>query len=818
MLREPKRLIASIIAIAAGVAFVAATLVLSSSLTATMNKEYSGATIGTSVILSPDQKNQNYNGQLITQQVLDDVAKVPGVTKVRGTSYASVEWSGPKGKQQFLAVPTPELSSETTLVAGRLPAAAGEIAVNEFAATNRSITVGQKLALMSFFEERSEEATVVGIVKPGKDVASGDTPTIFAGTTELARWRGGGEMSYDSVMVYGTGEPEQLRDAIKGLASVKASMALVQTTDDYLAESRKNMAQMMTFVTGFLLAFGVIALVVSALVISNTFSILVAQRTRQLALLRCVGATRAQVFRTVVGESIMMGVAGAVVGVVAGIGLAFGVLQVAKAFQIPIDTFVVPVEAVIVPLVMAVLVTVVASLMPARRATKVMPLAALRPNLTAAAGTRAGRVVIGLGALLLVAGSACLAYGAIKPGATTYDLRHVVIGIVGGLVNFVGVLMLGTVLIPALARVAGVIPAKIAGVAGRLASDNSRRNPARAAATCSALLIGVTLITTVAVGAQSGTATQQAAFDRLFPSDLVITTRDGKISDALITKAKASTSVQSVARTETASVKVGDKQREIAGVVPAMRDVLRNAKALDGLSDTTILVPKDSGIANGTSLSVTGPQGNATLKAVVGGPGGYVVTTATLEKLSGERQQSLWLRLKDGVKASAVTEQLSQDLASDGVSIDGGAIAREGLQQVVNIIVGVVSGLLAVSVLIALIGITNTLGLSVMERTQESGLLRALGLTRGKLRSMFAIEAVILAAVAVVLGIGLGVVYGVAGTYALMRGQATVTIEVPWLILGVIALVALLSGLFASIIPAFRAGQIRPAAALAVGE
>jgi len=176
------------------------------------------------------------------------------------------------------------------------------------------------------------------------------------------------------------------------------------------------------------------------------------------------------------------------------------------------------------------------------------------------------------------------------------------------------------------------------------------------------------------------------------------------------------------------------------------------------------------------------------------------------------------VRLTDKAVPSQVSEALAQSLSSDPVTIEGGALMREQIDQILAIVVGVITALLAVSVLIALVGITNTLGLSVLERTQESGLLRAMGLTAGGLRSMFALEALVLAAVAVVLGVGLGFAYGVAGVYALLKGTGTIIISVPWWPILAIAVVAMLAGLVASVVPAIRAGRIPPAAALASAE
>ncbi len=827
MLREPRRLIASVVAIAAGVAFVAATLILSASLEATLNRSFVGQASGSAVIVQPRAGAAQSNGDgeggtsIISAEVAAAIDKAPGVTGSRRVVAAILPEQRGGGRQLWSGRLTPTLTQTTTLVEGRLPAAAGEVAVTEFAAKNRKTTVGATIALAHPTEEgRTVQAKVVGIVQPGPEITDqADLPILFASYADLTAWRG--YEGYDSVYV-SAADPVAARDAIRALPQVRdaAQPVDVETTADHLAKTRKEMAEIVRYVTGFLLAFGIVALVVSALVIANTFSILVAQRTRQLALLRCVGATKGQVFRTVTGEALLMGLVGGVVGLLGGAGLVAGLYAISQATDFKLTDFVVTPAAVLVPVAMALVVTLLASVLPARRATRVMPLAALRPNLAPVTGTRAGRLVLTLGALFVAVGGACLWYGATKPGLTgDGSVTYLLVGIAGGLLSFAGVLMLGTVIIPALTRVVGVVPARLGGVPGRLAAENSRRNPSRAAATCSALLIGVTLITTVAVGAQSGLATQTATYDRLFPFDLAVQPQAGTVPDALVAETKKNPSVVATARGSQTTLTVAGAERTVVAYGADMRQVVRNRALVDHLADDTILLPTDAKVADGSQVTVTGPKGTVTLRAVIRPKVvAAAVTPATLDRVTDERTESLWLRLKDGAKASEVVEQLSQSLSAWTVNVTGGAIAREGLDQVVLVVVGVVAGLLAVSVLIALVGITNTLGLSVLERTQESGLLRALGLTAGRLRWMFALEAVMLAAVAVVLGLGLGLLYGVAGTYALLRGTVAVVLEVPWTILGIIAAVAVVAGLVASVVPAVRAGRIKPAAALAVGE
>lgn len=814
MLREPRRLIASIIAIAVGVGFAAATFFLSASLQSSIDLQLSGAAAGASVVVSPGQ-----NGQMIPAAVLKEMKAIPGVTQVRADAYAYYEQKTTKGSQTIILRQLPS-GSDTKVVEGRLPAAKGEIALTESLAKERKLGLGGTIEIYS--PDRSETATLtmVGIITPGQEYA-GDPSNSWGIATEadLFRWENQGMNGYVFAYVFG-GNADTVKKSIVAMSSVKAAELTVQTGAEFLAEQRKQIKQALDTITNFLLGFAGVALFVGALVIANTFSILVAQRSRQLALLRCVGATRSQVFRTVIGEALLMGVVGGVVGVIGGGVFAFVLVQVGKAFKLGLDEFAVSPTGVLVPLAIAVAITLFAAFRPALRATRVSPLAALQPQLVPLAGRRASLPVLIAGAVLFAAGLAGLLYGSIKPGYTQSGANmYVIVGILGGVLNVVGVLMLGTVIVPALSRLIGLIPARLGGVPGQLAVENSRRNPSRATATASALLIGITLITMATVGASTGSATQERAMDRKFPSDLTVQAPTG-LSDAIIDRIRTIPGVVGAEKVLETGANIGTSEGiPVLGMDPRTRDVLRFPAYIDGLADDTIIVPKDMKIVAGSNVVVVGDKGTVTLRAIVlpVSPEEPVMTLANVQRISSITVAQAWLKLTDtknpDAKVAAITNEL-QDV--QGVRVSGGIIERQVIQQILNIVLGVVIGLLAASVLIAIVGISNTLGLSVLERTRESALLRALGLTRGQLRGMFGIEAMVLAGVGVLIGIGLGVGYGIAGSLALLSQQVSaVVVTVPWLMLLGILAFGLGAGWLASVLPSVRAGKVQPAAALA---
>jgi putative ABC transport system permease protein len=811
MLREPRRMIASIIAIAVGVAFAAATFFLSASLEKSINTQVSGFAQGASLVISEGP---------VTPAFVAKLRALPDVTKVHASISAYYKQQTSRGSEYLIIRELPDAESTTKVVEGRLPSSKGEIALTEALAKARKLQVGSVVDIIGQEPSDTASLNVVGIVTPGSEY--GDSSGLFGIATDDAifRWAGPDGGAFTSATVFG-GDPIALKTTVTAMPEVAAFQLKVQTGADYLDEQKKGIKDSLALTTNFLLGFAAVALFVGALVIANTFSILVAQRSRQLALLRCVGATKSQVFRTVIGEAFLMGLVGGGVGVILGGLFAFVMVQIGKAAAWELTDFAIAPTGILVPLGIAVLITLFTAFRPALRATRVSPLAALQPQLEPVTGHRASLPVLAAGAVLTVGGIAGLVYSGIKPGWTSdTNTTFVVVGIIGGFVSMVGILMLGTVIVPALAKLVGVIPSRFGGVPGQLAAENSRRNPKRATATASALLIGITLISMATVGASTASATEERAMDRHYPSDLTVWAPGG-ISDSVLARIQKVSIVKSAEKVGSSVVSFGGSadQQAVMGVGTGMRDVLRYPAYVEGLADDTVLVSSDMKIAAGSMVTIVGDKGSASLRAVVPSRSldSPVVTWATLSRISGTIDQQAWIQLIDTSNANSKIETLSSELQDiPNVRITGGIQQREQIQQVLNIVLMVVIGLLAASVLVAIVGISNTLSLSVLERTRESALLRALGLTRSQLRGMFGVEAMVLAGVGVLLGIGLGIGYGLAGSFALFsKNISEIVVDIPWLyLLGILAF-GLVAGYLASVLPSLRAGKVQPASALA---
>lgn len=804
------RLVAACLAIVLGVGFGTLALTVHSSASNGIDQTIGKQNAGVDAVVTT-------NRDTIKPADYDKIRKLPEVASavVDTSAYMRIAWPGEVRPDWlgFAARYDTSLIAGPTVQTGKLPEAKNEIALPAKLAEKYKITVGQQLKV-SDYEDKSWNTTVVGLLGDGATVG----PSNALATAETVKsFEPNGYINAIKVAAKPGTSQEALVAAIT--AAVPAGLE-VFTGKGWIAHEVQGFTNGIDVLGGVFGMFAVIALFVACLVIANTFTIVIAQRTREMALLRCVGASRRQVFSSVLAEASVVGVVASAIGVVFGVALSALGLTLARNFDWglpPIDLHL-DLVSVFGPLLLGTIATILAAVVPARRATRVAPLAALRPEVAPAAASKAGVLRLILGFLLLAGGGLLLAASA--------SSNQVIIGVAGGTISFLGVLAIGSLLVPALVRLLGSLPART-GVPARIAVANAVRNPKRTAATTSALLIGVTLISLTCVGIASVRKTFDGAMDSEYPVDLTVTTYNEKMPANAGKQLEDINGINTAVPVRTVQVKAGQNEVSVTGIDQAgAASVLHNPTLVSELKAGTALLDANTmsmlELKDGATVTIVSGKNKVTLKAVKAGGTGMdpmTITQTDLQKLAPNAAVTgFWLDSAPKADGRQVIDDVEQSLPTiKELSVSGGLAERTEYTKIFDVLLLVAVGLLGVSVLIALVGVGNTLSLSVLERTRENALLRAMGLTRRQLRGMLAVESLLMALVAAGLGIALGLIYGWTGTAALMGSQvdAGVQYAVPVRLLVTIALVAAVAGLLASVLPARRAAKVAPAGALA---
>lgn len=808
-----RRLIAPVLAVALGVGFVAATFIAMATMSSSIVRVVADDLRGYDVVVTPNGPGANgRGGDLLTPAQLAAMSSTPGVRRV--DPQLEVHLEARNGAAGALVVAATAPRSDRWVVTSGVGTVDGVgVLVSDDLAQSLGLRVGRSLEL-SLPVGGTASVQVLGI---GHVSGFSEAGRLYAANALLATWTA--PPSYAAAYVLTDGDPVAVAAALGTSGGKDGPVLRAETTQQYADRLVQSLSRGTDVLGGVLMAFAGVALFVSCLVIGNTFTILMAQRARQVALLRCLGATRRQVARAALVEATLVGVVASVVGVLLGIGVVALMLEAARriwSLDAYLGSMTVPTHALVIPVVIGTLATVVAALVPVRRGAAVSPLAALRPEAALTVRSRSGALRLVLGLLLFVAGT-----GAMVIGVRRLDLA---LAMPAGMLSFVGVLMVAPWFIPAVARAVGWVLRRFGGPTVSLAVGNSVRNPRRAAATASALLVGTTLITLMTVGAASARVAAFAAVDRGFPVDIAVA--GGSVPADVARQVAAVPGVATVAPARIASVEVRAGSQslpvQVIQVDAAVRSVLRLPAELGPVADGTVVITPDLaaelGVADGgrTQLGDGRHTVEVTVRTAEVTSGTAYVAPATFDRLGVEAMATLFVALRDGADAAVAVQEVTRIAAPAGLQVEGAAQMREAVTTVLNVMLSVVVALLAISVLIAVIGIANTLSLSVLERSRESAILRALGLTRAQLRRTFAIEAVLLGGVAAVVGLLLGVGYGYAGARTILGSVVrTVPLEVPWGQLGLLVLAACLAGLLASVLPGRRAAMTPPVAALA---
>lgn len=819
------RLLLTVATVAVGVAFVSGTFVLSDTMNRAFDELYSGLSAGTDVAVRSESAfleatSAGQERRPLDQSLVTAVSKVPGVAVAEGTvtGFAIIlDKNGtpiqPGGAPTLGANVDAEaqLNSGFTFRDGRAPREADEVVLDAQSAAKADYRVGDRVGVV--LEGGKRTFGVVGILGFGKsDSLAGATLAGF--DTRTAQQVLGKAGLFDEIDV-------RAEDGVSSatlrtdIAATLPSGTEAVTGEQLAAESSAAVRDGMGAFTQILLGFAGVSLLVGSFVIWNTFNILVAQRRREVALLRAVGGTRRQVLGGVLGEAALVGLLASGVGLLSGVGLAAGIRALLKLIGIEIPSTAVALEprTVIAALAVGLGVTLVAAFAPAWAATRVAPMEALRDATLATgpvSGTRrrAGWVVTGAGIAGLVV---CAVLG---------DL--VVLTAVSSLVAFAGLVTIGPSLAQAVARVADHGPR---GGGWRLASRNIARAPRRAAATALALTMGLAVVSAVAVTATSLKASVASSVTSGNRSDLILrpASAGGGISPSAAGTLRGLDAIATVEEVRYASVQVDGVATSLVAMDPSGRDSVVDLDIRDGHAaskDGEIMVrvqqAQELGLKVGDPITVTfaetGPKAMTVAAtfaddSLIGSP--YVISlTDFTPNVSSNLDVAILLKSVPGADPATAKVAVTGALVDyPNITVSDPAEMTEKAQASVDQMLGLVTALLLLAVIVAVLGIVNTLVLSVLERTRELGLMRAVGATQSQVRTIVRRESVLMAVLGAVTGVALGALSGIALSRALVN-QGINTVAIPMGTLAIYLLLAVLVGIVAAIGPARRAAKV----------
>lgn len=831
------RFVLTALAVLLGVAFLSGTLVLTDTIKKTFDDLFANVNKGTDAYVRSSQKLDSQFGDVrprIPASLIDEIGKVPGVAHVGAVPVASGQLSfnaqivdkkgdviGGQGPPTFGFIwDRFRQLSPWTIDSGRPPRTDDEVVIDRGSAKKGDFQVGDEVEVLT--QQAPKRYRIAGIARFGTaDSPGGATVTLY--TTAEAQRVAAAPDAFDGIAV--GGEPgvsqEQLAQRID--RAIDRPKIQVITGAQLTKENQDQIQKNLSFFNTFLLIFALVALFVGCFIIFNTFSIIVAQRTREMALLRAIGASGRQVIFSVLGEAFVVGFLASVAGLGAGILLAGLLKALLSAFgiSIPASDIVLNARTIIVSLVVGTSITVLSAIAPSLRAARVPPIAAMRSVSIDRGGHSVVRIVIGVVVTLL--GVAALAGGLV--GGT---IALVGLGAVG---VFLGVTFLGPIIARPVSSAIGWPLQKFRGITGELARENANRNPKRTASTASALMIGVALVALITILAASTKASIGATVDEAFRADYIVLPKgggfgSGGFSPDLAKRVQALPQVQAATGLRFGSAEIDGKNKFLAGGDPRSFNELFDLKPTDptafaslGADDIAIAkrLADEKGWKVGDQVDARFPDGTTT-KLTIGalyevgqqqGLGDYFVSTDTFAKYFPEQFDfQVFAKLKPGVslaEGKKALERAVRPYPNAEVKDQAGYKASQEAQ--INQFVNLIYALLALAVVIAGIGIANTLALSIVERTREIGLLRAVGMARKQLKATIRWEAVIIAMLGTVLGLVIGLFFGWAIVQALSdQGINKFAPPGPELVL-IVLIAALLAVLFAYF-PARRAAKL----------
>ncbi|MGW7756426.1 ABC transporter permease [Streptomyces violaceusniger] len=835
VLAHKARLLMTVLAVMLGVAFVAGTLVFTNTISDAYQKSSQKGFKGVDVAIAPDKKDDDSanpgDAPRLSQQLLDKAAKAPGAGSAFGVVKGNAALADKKG--DLLGGGFSNVGGNYypgadgkdpryTMTEGRAPKAAGEIALDSKTAERGEYKAGDSIRVSVDGPVRTEKVVGVFTTDDG-NVAAGGTLALYDTVTAQKLFAKPGQFDEIDVKAAAGTSQATLKSAIDKVLPEQAKA----TTGKKLAKDQaKAIEDGMSSMQTAMLVFAGIALFVGIFIIVNTFSMLVAQRTKELALMRAVGATRRQVTRSVLIEATFVGAVAAVVGLAAGVGIGAALRSVlnSSGANVPDGPLIVAPTTVLVSVLVGVVVTVLSAWLPGRRAAKIPPVAAM--NSVHAAPTTRGLVVRNtIGSILAAAGIALVVAGAGMGGDGQGPMAF------GAAVLVIGVFVLTPLLSrPLIAAASPVL--RLFGMPGKLARQNAVRNPRRTAATASALMVGLTLITGMTVIAGS----MQKGIDKMaadgLKSDYVVsmggTTPRPMSPDVSKTLAKVP-EVTAISSLRSSPARVAGDTDTLTGVDPKAIKDLVNVDFTEGsfgaLGGTKVLI--DDKIADenhwkvGSTIPVTyedGSSGRLTVGGVYEGNQmirGVMLDNATVTPhMTTVADFQVMLKTKGG--ATQDTKDLLKKTLGENpaIKIQNKQDTSDEIASAFTLMLNMLYGLLGMAVIVAVLGVINTLAMSVFERSKEIGMLRAIGLDRAGIKRMVRLESLVISLFGGVLGLGLGVFFGWAAGELIATELPSYELVLPWARMGLFVLMSALVGVIAALWPARRASKLNMLAAI----
>jgi putative ABC transport system permease protein len=822
------------LAVVLGVAFMAGTMVL----TDTMGKSFDGlfesANADVDVIVQQPETVEAEFGDVrerVPASAIDTIRNVEGVESAAGTvgGFAQlVKADGTVASPDGLGMTiganwVDESVNPFDLADGHVPEGADQAILDKGTAEREGWSLGDTFSVLT--QDGPQEFTLVGTATMGAlEGIPGSSLVAVDDATAQALF--GQADHYDSVAVA----------AADGVASTalaeRIDTALGQGTFDVLtgeADTAAKQAQFqedVSFFNQFLMAFAYVSLFVGVFIIYNTFSIVVAQRKKDMAMLRAIGASRRQLLISVLIESIVVGIVASAAGLAGGVVMSTGLkaLLATVGLEIPAGSLVISTGTVVTAFVVGLTVTLLSAMAPAVRASRVAPIAALRDVSIDRSSSSLVRTFVGLGITGL--GVAAFAAGVVGDGKSAVQLLGM-----GAVTVVLGIFVLGPVIARPVVRVIGWPAARLSGTTGRLARENATRSPKRTAATASALMIGVALVGFITILASSTKESVGAAVDRSLRADYVVESGawdKGGFAPALADEIAALPQVAEVSPMRGSPAEVDGHSTVVQGVDTTTIGNLFDLEVVSGsiadVHDGAVAIKSDEaekyGLAVGDRVEVRFPAGTTTLSVAAlfdsDLPENYVVDLPTYEaNVTDQFDQRIYVKAADGIAAADSRHALEEVTAGyANAELQDQAQFKESITAEIDKMLNLIYGLLALAVIIALIGIANTLALSVHERTRELGLLRAVGMTRGQLKAAIRWESVLIA----LLGTALGAAIAIGGAWGIVQALGTegiTTFTVPAAQMAAIVGLAAFAGVVAALGPARRAAKLNVLDAIA---